>query len=436
MAFEYNPLPLSSSEELKLLETVKNGLRELKLNAYGSDSNLFDGPHNYVPQFMSKKELLHEIRKIIPNEVIKEIACSHMKLRAKSDYLLVETVVEKIIPQFVSPNTLIDYNFYVVGRDMSKIDSKDDERRGRADRDNHIIVLPASELKDAWREYVILDEQVDREGIDKYMPKDTDCNLSTVHRFYAVEESTSIRRGKKKNQNNGFPEGYVADKSKFQADARSKSGQEFLYKFVPSMSGLEDNPEKPRETINDSWAIRTIFGTYFESNSIALYQNFMSNYKGSCKGSLILQTLEPNTKKVETEFIKHLQSTKEKNFCKRVIIREDRSNLLHPKDVKELKKKYYLEMKIPFCSISTDVDECVGRNIVNPLSYYIETYKKINEKSDPFLYKERKEVWRDENWSFFEWALLELFKAMTSGQNLWYVGKVAKSKLKEDLDLF
>jgi len=440
MVFEYNPIAVLNSEELSIVEYDKKKLRELKVQAYGEESNLYNGEHVYEPTGMGKKELVSKILDVFPEDKIKRFSESHQLLREKSDYLMAKTVIEDILPKFWEPKTLIDYDFYIVGRDSRQIDNKDGSR-GRADTDNHYPhIFTLDELIDSWKEIIFLDERVYREGIEHYMPEGTDCLLSTVHKLYAVKRTEYNKRKKwSKNQNNGFAEKCVSDDKQdlIEIDLRNKSGSDYAYKVVHYLSGLEyeDKPPYTKEDILDSFASRMMFNKNFEQNVINFYESFMRNYKGSCKGSLILQILGSNHKESEKEFLSNIKSAKERGFCKRAITTEDRSNIFSVNELENLSKGYYIEMLRPFCTMSDD-NGCFGKNISDILCYPLDVFKKIHEKHDDFLYKGRRDDWRDEHWSFFEWALLEIIRHYLGRQSAQYVGLVTKSKLKKDLALF
>lgn len=437
MSLRLNSIPALSEEFLETIERVKNDIRALKKAAYGSGCNSYDGSHQYNPKSMSIDELDRELSNILSDKTLEKIASEVRELRPKLDYHLIQTVVEKILPQWVHPRTLVEYDLYIAGRDMKQIDSKKDPRRGRKDRQEHIIVLPVEEWADAWKEYVFSDERVDRGEIVERMPEGTDCLLSTNHRFYGVKKVDKVYRRRNNNHNNGFLQGYEIVDNKSQVDCRLKSGAEFFWKLAPYLTGLEVKQGKTRESIVDVAGIRLICLENSEQNSTDLYQNLMNNYTGDCRGSLILNTLS-NQNKQRNEFIRAI-SGKAIGFIEKVLVEEDRPDLLSPEDVEKLQTKYYLEMLIPFCATlkQNDSSSCFGRNVFNILSYQVDTFKKIHEKRDDFIYKGRAEDWRDEHYSYLEWRVLEMLApAMLTGDSFRYIKTVVRSKIHKKSKIY
>ncbi len=417
MPFSFNPVPVLDKEGLARIESAKEDVRALETEAYGEGCNRYDYVPPFYPTHMRTSDLELELHRIFPADELQKIAEEQKELRRMVDYSLAETVVTRILPKLATPETLFEYDLYVAGRDMGQIDSTVDRRRGRKDRQTHMVVLPLKEWADAWKERIFFDERADSEEVERYMPEDTNRLLSTVHRFYAVK-SVSTGRKTKRIHNNGFLHGYEVDGNKLQVDWRTKSGAEFLWKLIAYLTGLEDKPGGVREKILDLAGVRLMLRDDFEGRSVELYQHFMDGYRGSCEGSLFLQVLEPNGKQME-DFLKKVPA-RLRNFISENIVEEDRSSVLSPEDVKKLERKYYLEMMIPF----------LGRNIINLLNYPLQTFKKIHEKQDDFIYKGRAEDWRNEHYTYSKWYLLGLLAPwLVSGHSRMYMEHIVNSKI-------
>lgn len=446
MSLVYNTIPALSVEFLETMKRVRGDITALKELAYGEDCNCYDSPYPYKPNKpeknpMTKRDVDDMLSDILSSETLKQISEEQRKLRSVIDRCLIQTVVEKILPQWMPPKALIEYDLYVAGRDMSQIDSKKDTRRGRDDKQEHIKVLPVDEWIDTWEEHIFLDERAYGEEIKCHMPPDNDCLLGTMQRFYAVEKESSHRR-KNKNRSNGFLSGYEIVDNKLQVDCRTKSGAELMWKYIPYLTGLEEKPGEMRKDITDMAGIRLICRDDFEQESVDLFQNFMSKYTGDCKGSIKLQILDSNQKKQKKKFFEEInlaydeQIKKRRNFLKEILKTEDRSHVLKSEDVSNLETKYYLEMLIPF-SVIFNNDDCFGRNIINVLSYSLQTFKKIHEQRDPFAYKGRAEDWRDEHYSYLEWRLSEILApSLLIGDSLRYITHITQSKLHKKSNIF
>lgn len=440
MSIKFNPIPTASEEELKRMERLKEDLTSLKEHAYGPDSNSYEfcesGRLPKKPLGMSIKELEMEIVKVLPGDVVEAIAKDQRKLRSEIDSCLAKTVVEEILPIVMPPTTLVEYDFYVVGRNLEEIDSKVDPHRGREDIQHHIEVLPVGEWKDEWKEHIFLDERASTEEIERYLPRGTNCLVSTVHKLYAVKRNADKKKNGKNNNTNGFLPGYTADDSKLEIDFRTKSGIELMWKYAQYLTGLERSPGKKREDIVDLAGFRPVYLNGFEEESLSLYQEFMDRVIGSCKGSLILQLLDlgVNRQKAEfeqkIEFLKNLKTRQLRKLCEEILIVEDRSSLLPLEDVKGLGKKYYVEMLIPICAASNN-NNFFGRNVINGLAYPLQTLKKILEKTDHFIYDGRAEDWRNEHYTALEWLLIrKLAPALLIGSDLKYMERVYQPRLE------
>lgn len=432
MPFVFNTIPALSEEFIEIMENAREKTRALKEDAYGKDCNKYGYPLEFYPKNMTCQDLEKRLHEIFPDGNLKKLAEEQKVLRSKIDRELVKVVATEILPQLAPPGAVFEYDLYVVARDMSQIDSKTNSHHGRKDRQTHIISLPVEDWRDgAWEEYVLLDYRADSEEINRYMPMDTNRLLSTVHRFYAVNKVDNGR--KNKNHNNGFLPGYEVHNSKLQVDCRTKSGAELSYKFASWLTGVERKPNEPRQDVRDLAGTRIIFKDDYEKNSINFFKYFMKNYKGTCEGSLILQILHPNQYEQKSEFLKNVP-TKSKNFCESILDIEDRTNILDSEDVEKLGKKYYLEMLIPFSTTYYKKNDIFGKNIINLITQPLETYKKIREKQDDFLYKGRVEYHRERTWPFLEWYLLRtLAQTILTGDSLLYISDVTESQLSGKL---
>jgi len=409
MSFVFNNIPALSEEFIETMKKVREETTNLKKVAYGEDCNRFDHSVGFYPRNMTLQELEIRLNEILSTEILIKLAEEQRALRSKIDCELAKVVATEILPQLALPGTLFQYDFYVVARDMRQIDSKTDPHRGRRDSQTPIKCLPVEDWKDgAWKEYILLDHRINNGEIDRYMPVGTNRLLSTVHRFYAVNKT---------------------DKSKLQIDCRTKSGAEFLYKLVAWLTGIERKPGEPRQDIRDLAALRIIFRDYFEERSIDGLRHFMDNYRGSCEGSVILQILHSNQDGQKVEFLKNLPR-KSRSFCEAILDTEERTNILDPEDVAKIEKKYYLEMLIPFFTTCYRKDDVFGRNIINLLTQPRETYKKICEKKDEFLYKGRVEYNRERSWPYFEWcSLIMSAEKVLEGDSLSYINEVTNKQL-------
>ena len=433
MSFLFNIIPALSEESIETMKGAREKIIGLKEEAYGNDCNRYGCSVDFYPKNMTLQELEKRLNEILPNEILRKLAEEQKALRSKIDYELAKVVATEILPLLAPSGTFFEYDLYVIGRDMSQIDSKVDPHRGRKDRQTPIISLPVEDWRDgAWKEYIFSDNRADSEEIYRYMPVGTNRLLSTVHRFYTVNKTNKNCQNKNKDHNNGFLSGYKIDDSKLQVDCRTKSGAELSYKFVSWLTGIERKPNEPREDVRDLAGARIVFKDGYEENSINCFKYFMNNYRGSCEGSLILQILHSDQDKQKSEFLKNVPR-KLKNFCEAILDIEDRTNILDSEDVKKIGKKYYLEMLIPFFTTCYKENDVFGRNIINLLTQPLKTYKKIREKCDDFLYKGRSEYNRERFWPFSDWYILGKLEEILTGHSQLYINEVVQSQLSKKL---
>lgn len=438
MAFTFNKIPVSSEDELKLIEKAREELAPLKEKAFGPESNEYDfcesGKLYSIKSQIRIVDLEKEIRRILSDDFIDAIGRYQIELRTREDYNLTKTVMEEILPIVMPPETLVEYKLFVVGRKLKKIDSKKDNTRGREDEHYSIKILPAKEWTTKWERYIFLDERADSEEIVPFLPGETDSLVSDVQKLYAVKE-TCESRNRNNNHTKGFLPGHTVDDSKSEIDFRTKSGVELMWKYIPYLTKLEIKSGEKRESIVDLAGVRVIYLKDFEKNAIKLHQYFMNKYVGSCKGSLILQALDmakDKRGKVEQEvkFLENLPTEQLRGIYRRILKVEDRSDLLERDDVESLDKKYYLEMLIPFCATSNGDSGVFGKNVINILAYHLPTHKKINEKHDHFAYDDRRGAWRDEHYSPFEWLVVKrIAPALLDKSSLKYMEKVYQPRI-------
>ena len=233
------------------------------------------------------------------------------------------------------------------------------------------------------KELIFFDNRTYTDEIRQYMPHDTNCPLSTVHKFITIDES--------KNKN-----------GKYEFHFRIKFGPQFAYKLNEYFYG-------ERVSILDFAGGTETYPDNYEDKAIDMFLYFMGKERMSCEGLLILQSLSHKIGEQMANFIKNV--SKMKNFCDKNISVEDRTNIKIPiEELEKIEKKHYIEKIIPLKAFS-GCESHFDRNVIDFQDYHDPTRKLINMYSNHFVYEGRKDDER-ETWNYLNWKLLEIINEL------------------------
>jgi hypothetical protein len=395
-------MPTLTEEGLKIWREKRDRVSIEKKEAYKKVYNGYLSGKSlpFEPTDESRSDVRNSLYDIFSGNDVDRIATEHKEYRQKADYELAKTMIEKVIPFYLSKDEMIGYILEAAFRDMSKIDSKKGPR-GRKDGHKPIAVFSLEDWKENFEKYVFFDNRAYTDEINQYMPDDmnplTTRPMSTRHIFIPAELRQRKKNGK--NGRNSFPD-YSIIEPEIIFYWRTKSGQQFAYKLVEYISSM-------RKSITDFVGAQIAYKKDYEDNSINLFQKVIGNNKGFCDNLLVLQSLDPKIHDQMENFLDNL--SRARNMVEKILTGEDRSKKMRidPSELRNLLKKHYLEMRLPFSCVSDNSGNGFGRNVMEIQTYHIPTLSKIDEKYNHSLYEGRKEDER-ESWTYFDWVLLDI----------------------------
>ena len=441
MELNVNPVPAVIQSGLDSIELLKWEFRKLKQEIFGPGCNAYDDSATPpgLPRGVRRETLERRIDELLTPEVLVGLAAENAEARVRSEEVLGAIAMEEVLQSWM-PDSLVLYSLRVEGRNRQEmlLPYRENERWGYYHRTTPVAVLPAREWPSAWKELVFLDARVDEGEIAPFMPDRADYLLSTVHKFEVVDMAEGRRSSGNKGVtplNGGF--------YRHRADGegmhwRAKSGSEGLWKAVALVTGIEEKPGEPRESIVDTYGIRLLcsaggFGTRFAglwqamSKTHALPDLREKPLFPDHKGALILNTIPREGYEHSEEFLKSLPQGY-KGFCRRVITQENRSiRVSNSENV----MPYYLEMLVGFGSGNERVFD---RNVADVLLYPNDLFKAIyrEEGFDPFAYKARNEGWRVEHYTMFEWLIASrLAHAVVARKSRGYVDRLIEVRMQQ-----
>jgi len=205
----FHEMPTLTEEGLKIWREKRDRVSIEKKEAYKKVYNGYLSGKSlpFEPTDESRSDVRNSLYDIFSGNDVDRIATEHKEYRQKADYELAKTMIEKVIPFYLSKDEMIGYILEAAFRDMSKIDSKKGPR-GRKDGHKPIAVFSLEDWKENFEKYVFFDNRAYTDEINQYMPDDmnplTTRPMSTRHIFIPAELRQRKKNGK--NGRNSFPD--------------------------------------------------------------------------------------------------------------------------------------------------------------------------------------------------------------------------------------